>query len=152
MESTPPETGAARSSIAFIGERSGTERGFPLLALEPVPHDALVFWEDECADQHKRVVAVAVGNRLKLLRITVGRRNALDVICEAPIDDGAGGVRTQFITRGALLMWAEPAARSARGVGKTIVLRVGSQLKLVRVCGDEEAPSIEVLDTLDIGG
>ena len=152
MDSSGPDSDTVRSSIAFIAERLGAERGFPLLALEPVPNDALVFWEDERADQHKRVVAVAVGNRLKLLRITVGRRNALEVICEAPIDDGAGSVRPQFITRDTLLMWAEPTARSGRGVGKTIVLRVGSQLKLVRVSGDEEAPSIEVLDTLDIGG
>src|SRR5262249_56690020 len=114
----------------FVGERGGAERGSPPRAREPVPHDALVFWEDESADQHKRVVAVAVGNRLKLLRITVGRRNALDVICEAPIDDGAGDVRTQFITREALLMWAQPAARSARGTRETIALRVGSRLEL----------------------
>jgi hypothetical protein len=26
------------------------------------------------------------------------------------------------------------------------------QLRLVRVSGDEDAPSIEVLDTIDIGG
>src|SRR5438552_5828334 len=112
-------------SIEFVPERRAPEPGstlvgFPLLALEAVPHDVLVFWEEECADQHKRVVAVAVGNKLKLLRITVGRRNALDVIHEATIEDEPGSVRTQFITRDALLMWAEPAARTGRGVGKAI--------------------------------
>jgi hypothetical protein len=152
MEATRPDSDPARSSVAFSTERPGAELGFPVLALEPVPHDALVFWEDERADQHKRVVAVAVGTKLKLLRITVGRRNALDVICEAIIEDQPGSVRTQFITRDALLMWAEPAARSGRGVGKTIVLRIGKQLKMVRIGGDEDAPSIEVLDTIDIGG
>ena len=151
MEATRPDGDPARSTVAFIAERPGTELGFPVLTLEAVPHDALVFWEDERADQHKRVVALAAGSKLKLLRITVGRRNALDVICEAAIGDPPGSVRTQFITREALLMWAEPAAQFGRGVGKTIVLRVGRQLKLVRISGNEDAPSIEVLDTIDIG-
>src|SRR5690242_17613980 len=119
-----PGTDAGRS-IDFVPGRSAPEAstlvGFPLVTLEAVPHDVLVFWEDEAADQHKRVVAVAVGNKLKLLRITVGRRNALDVIHEATMEDGPGSVRTQFVTRDALLMWAEPAARTGRGVGKTIV-------------------------------
>jgi len=149
-------TDAVRS-IEFVPERPAPETvpslvGFPLLALEAVPHDVLVFWEEERADQHKRVVAVAVGNKLKLLRITVGRRNALDVIHEATIDDEPGSVRTQFVTRAALLMWAEPAARTGGGVGKTIVLRIGTRLKLVRVSGDEEAPGIEILDALELGG
>ncbi len=151
MEATRPRDDPARSSITFAAQGPEGELAFPALALEAVPHDALVFWEDERADQHKRVVALAVGSKLKLLRITVGRRNALDVICEAAIADPPGSVRTQFITREALLMWAEPAAQSGRGVGKTIVLRVGRQLKLVRISGNEDAPSIEVLDTIDIG-
>jgi len=148
---------AVRSALEFIPARSAADSestlvGFPLLALEPVPQDVLVFWEDERADQHKRVVAVAVGNKLKLLRITVGRQNTLDVICEAAIEDQPGSVRTQFVTRDALLMWTRPAARTGRGVGKTIVLRIGTQLKLVRVSGDEDAPAIEILDALELGG
>ena len=71
---------------------------------------------------------------------------------KATIEDEPGSVRTQFITRDALLMWAEPAARTGRGVGKAIVLRIGARLKLVRVCGDEEAPAIEILDALELGG
>ena len=151
-----PGTDAGRS-IEFVPGRSAAEPaptlvGFPVLALEAVPHDVLVFWEDECADQHKRVVAVAVGNKLKLLRITVGRRNALDVIHEATIEEPPGSVRTQFVTRDALLMWAAPGARPGRGVGKTVVLRIGARLQLVRVVGDEEAPAIDILDTLELGG
>jgi len=147
----------AGRSIEFVPGRSAPEPapalvGLPILTLEAVPHDVLVFWEDESADQHKRVVAVAVGNKLKLLRITVGRRNALDVVHEATIDDAPGSVRTQFVTRDALLMWTEPAARTGRGVGKTIVLRIGTRLKLVRVSADEQAPGIEILDTLELGG
>jgi hypothetical protein len=147
----------AGQSVEFVPGRSAPESastlvGFPLLALEAVPHDVLVFWDDERADENKRVVALAVGNKLKLLRITVGRRNALDVIHEATIDDAPGSVRTQFITRDALLMWAEPAARTGRGVGKTIVLRIGTRLKLVRISADERAPGIEILDTLELGG
>ena len=157
MVTSEPATDAGRSTVDFVPARPAAESastllGFPLLALEPVPHDVLVFWEEECADQHKRVVAVAVGNKLKLLRITVGRRNALDVIHEATIEDEPGSVRTQFVTRGALLMWTEPGARTGRGVGKTIVLRIGARLKLVRVCGDEDAPVIEILDALELCG
>jgi hypothetical protein len=61
-------------------------------------------------------------------------------------------VRTQFVTREALLMWAASGARTGRGVGKTIVLRIGARLKLVRVVGDEGAPAIDILDTLELGG
>ena len=156
MVTSDPGTDAGRSAIDFVPARSAPESastllGFPLLTLEPVPQDVLVFWEEECADQHKRVIAVAVGNKLKLLRITVGRQNTLGVIHEATIDDEPGSVRTQFVTRDALLMWAEPAARTGRGVGKTIVLRIGTRLKLVRVSADEQAPGIEILDTLELG-
>src|SRR5207237_1402830 len=165
LESPPPQRmvtsdagmDAARSTIEFVPDRPARESestllGFPLHTLEPVPQDVLVFWEEECADQHKRVVAVAVGDKLKLLRITIGRQNALDVIHEATIDDEPGSVRTQVVTRDALLMWAEPAARTGRGVGKTIVLRIGTRLKLVRVSGDEAAPAIEILDAIELGG
>src|SRR5262245_43353009 len=103
MVTSDPGMDAERSAVEFVPARPAPEPestllGFPLVALEAVPQDVLVFWEDERADQHKRVVAVAVGNKLKLLRITVGRKNALDVIHEATIEDEPGSVRTQFVT------------------------------------------------------
>jgi hypothetical protein len=116
-------------------------------SLEFVPQDALVFWEDERADHHKRVVGLLVDDKLKLVKITAGYRAAIDVICEAALVDASGPVAPRFITREALLFWAEP--RLPQGVRKTIVLRVGTVLKIVRVTGDESAPAIEVLASVD---
>ena len=137
--------------VSFLTERAVPEVGLPV-AVDAVPHDVLVFWEDERADRHKRVVAAIVGNVLKLVKITVGFENALEVICEAALDDPPATVRPQFITRGALLMWAKPSARGGGGVGKTIVIRIGRRLKMIRVTGDEDAPAIDVLDAIDLGG
>ena len=116
-------------------------------AVEFAPHDALVFWENECADQYKRVVGLVVENKLKLVKITAGRGSGLEVICEAPIADEPAVLRPGFVTRDALVIWAEP--RVPRGVGKTIVVRIGAVLKMLRISGDEEGPAIEVLHSLD---
>jgi hypothetical protein len=116
-------------------------------ALEFVPHDALVFWEEEHADQYKRVFAVVLGNKLKLVKITAGRGSGLQILCEAALVDEPCVLRPGFVTRDALVLWAEP--RVPRGVGKTIVVRIGPVLKMIRVAGDEERPAIEVLHSLD---
>jgi hypothetical protein len=153
MERARGEAADARPPyVSFVPERPAPDVVLPLAGVDAVPQDVLVFWEDERADRHKRVVAAIVGNALKLIKITVGFENALQVICEAPLDDSPATVPPQFITRGALLMWAEPAARGGRGGGKTIVVRIGRRLKMIRVIGDEDAPAIEVLDTIDLGG
>jgi hypothetical protein len=138
--------GAARAAIEFVPAEGARIR--PAL-LELVPHDVLVLWEDERTDRYKRVVGLVIGNKLKLVKLTVGRVNAMEILCEAPIADEATSLRTQFITRDALLLWAEP--REPRGFGKTLVVRVGSTLKMVRVTADDTAPSIEILQSLEAG-
>jgi hypothetical protein len=116
-------------------------------ALEFAPRDALVFWEEEHADQYKRVLGVVVGNKLKLVKITVGRDSGLEILCEAPLVEEPGVLRSGFVTRDALVLWAEP--RVPRGVGKTIVVRIGAVLKMLRITGDEDRPAIEVLHSID---
>ena len=116
--------------------------------IELVPSDVLVLWEDERADHYKRVVALTIGNKLKLMRITAGRGSGIEVICEVPLVDEPAFLRTQFLTRDALLFWAAP--RHPKGLWKVLVLRIGSVVKMIRVAGDEAAPAIEVLHSLDL--
>jgi hypothetical protein len=117
--------------------------------LEFVPREALVFAEEERADQYRRVVGLVAGNKLKLLRITVGQTNAIEVVCEAAIADGPVAAPTRFVTRDALILWAD---RQARGHAKTIVLRVASTLVMLRITTSERAGSIEVLQRIEVGG
>lgn len=145
------ESRTARDSTEPPAIRFGSEDApvaSPPLTLEFAPRDLLVFWEDERADQYKRIVGLVSGNKLKLVKITVGRDNAMEVICEAALADDVMLGTTQFVTRDALLLWAEARPR---GHGKTIVVRVGTALKLVRVTGDERTPAIEVLQSIDLG-
>ena len=149
MEGTVRPEGPSREAIEFVPVEVAGARAVPAL-LELVPHDVLVLWEDERTDQYKRVVGLVIGNKLKLVKLTVGRVNAIDVLCEAPIADETSSLRTQFITRDALILWAEP--REPRGLGKTLVVRVGSTLMMLRVTADETRPSIEILHSLHAGG
>jgi len=84
------------------------------------------------------------------VKITVGRAAAIEILCEAPLVDEPATLRTQFLTRNTLIFWVEP--REPRGLGKTIVVRVGGVLKMVRVTGDEAAPAIETLGSLRADG
>jgi len=147
-ENVQPES-TARAAIEFVPADAPGARTLPAV-LELVPHDVLVLWEDERTDQYKRVVALVIGSKLKLVKLTVGRVNTMEILCEAPLVEEPALLRTQFITRDALLLWAEP--RNPRGLGKTLVIRVGQTLKMVRVTADEAAPGIEILQTLDAGG
>ena len=144
-----PGAQGERPAIEFAPADTAGARPLPAV-LELVPHDVLVLWEDERTEQYKRVVALVIGNKLKLVRLTVGRVNRMDILCEASLADQAASLRTQFITRDALLLWAEP--RNPRGLGKTLVIRVGATLKMIRVTADETAPSIEIVQSLDAGG
>ena len=148
MEPSAQPESTSRAAIEFVPAEAGAARALPAV-FELVPRDVLVLWEEERADQYKRVVALVTGNKLKLLKVTVGRVNAMEILCEAPLVDEPGHLRTQFITRDALLLWAQP--RAPRGLGKTLIVRVGPTLKMVRVTADEAAPSIEILETLDAG-
>jgi hypothetical protein len=118
-------------------------------AFELVPNDVLVFWEDERTDRYKRVVALLTGNKLKLVKITVGRESGIETICESALVDEPTVLRTQFVTRDTLLWGAEP--RAPRGLWKVIVVRIGTVLKMIRVAGDETAPAIEVMHSVDVG-
>jgi hypothetical protein len=133
-------------AIAFAPAR-GPVTGQPV-ALDCLPHDALIFWENELADQYTRVVGLTGGNCLKLVKITAGRGSGMEVICEAALVDDTLVLSTEFVRQDALVVWAEP--RPPHGVGKTIVLRTGPRLQMIRVTGNEAAPAIEILHSLDI--
>ena len=148
MEPSVRPGSTSPAAIEFVPADAAGARTLPAV-LELVPHDVLVLWEDERTDRYKRVVALVIGNKLKLVKLTVGRVNAMEILCEAPLVDEPALLRTQFITRDALLLWAEP--REPRGLGKTLIVRVGPTLKMVRVTADETAPSIEILQSLDAG-
>jgi len=148
MEGSVRPERTSPAAIEFVPAEAAGARSLPAV-LELVPHDVLVLWEEERTDQYKRVVALAIGNKLKLVKLTVGRVSGMDILCEAPLVDEPASLRTQFITRDALLLWAEP--REPRGLGKTLVVRVGRMLKMVRVTADETAPSIEIVHSLDVG-
>jgi hypothetical protein len=139
---TPP-------ALAFGPPEAESAATVPV-ALELVPEDVLVFWESERTDQYKRVVALVMGNKLKLVKVTVGRNAGMDILCETALVDEPATLRTQFLSRDTLIFWVEP--REPRGLGKTIVLRVGGVLKMVRVTGDEAAPAIEILGSLRADG
>ena len=149
MEGSVRPERTSPAAIEFVPADAAGARSLPAV-LELVPHDVLVLWEDERTDQYKRVVALVIGSKLKLVKLTVGRVNTMEILCEAPLVEEPALLRTQFITRDALLLWAEP--RNPRGLGKTLVIRVGQTLKMVRVTADEAAPGIEILQTLDAGG
>src|ERR1051325_5505195 len=112
MESSVRPENTSRA-IEFVPADASGARTLPAV-LELVPHDVLVLWEDERTDQYKRVVALVIGNKLKLVKLTVGRVNGMEILCEAPLVDEPTLLRTQFITRDALLLWAEP--RAPRGL------------------------------------
>lgn len=123
----------------------------PFAGAQWVPDDALVLWEYERADLHRRVVGVVVGNRLKLIRVSAGHETALDVLAEVVLAEGHGVARPEFLTRSALVFWGERRA-GVSGVTRTFVLGLGARLVMVRVTGNELAPQIEVLHTLELGG
>jgi len=81
------------------------------------------------------------------MKITAGRGSGLEILCEAPLVEEPRVLRSGFVTRDALVLWAEP--RVPRGVGKTIVVRIGGVLKMLRITGDEDRPAIEVLHSID---
>ena len=145
-----PESEVERPpAIEFVPEDAVGATGRPVTC-EAVPADALVLWEHEQADRYRRALALVVGNKLKIVKVTAGHDNGMEILCEAGLADEPVGLRTQFITRDALVFWAGPRVRLP-GLARTLVLRVGTALLMLRVTGDEVAPAIELIQRLDLG-
>ena len=117
---------------------------------EPIPADALVLWEYERADRYRRVFGLVTENKLKLVRVSAGFETSIEVIAEASIADDAVVLRPHFLTRDVFVLWAD-ASGPGRPVARTIVLRVGARLKMLRVVADEAHPAIEILHDVPTG-
>jgi hypothetical protein len=142
--STPAERVAEVPAFRFDAAAA-----LPAPTVSCIPDDALVVWEYERADLHRRLLAVVVGNRLDLVLVSAGHEPGLRHVTGARILDGDGVPVPQFLTRRALVFWGDtPPGR--RGVARTVVLTVATRLVMVRLTGDEAAPEVEVLATLEL--